>query len=108
MQFGKRKQTSRQAASGNDAVSESAQEDVGKCLVEDFLVIAPDTLELRRLREVAPEEKELRIQQFTRFNFSKHYATHKGDYLKDVASRCFPFGAPAWRETVDSLDDLKR
>jgi hypothetical protein len=81
---------------------------VGTCLLEDFLVIAPDTLELRRRREAAPEERELRIEQFTHFNFSKHYSTRKAEYLRDVASRCFPLGAVAWRETVDSVEELKR
>lgn len=49
VQFAKKRQANL-TLSGNDSVSENAQESVGACLLEDFLVIAPDTLELRRKR----------------------------------------------------------
>jgi hypothetical protein len=60
LQFAKRRQANL-AQSGSDSANENAQEKVGTCLLEDFLVIAPDTLELRRKREATPDEKELRI-----------------------------------------------
>jgi hypothetical protein len=46
-------------------------------LIEDFIIISPDLLELRSRREAAPEQRELRIEHFTHFNFNKLYADKK-------------------------------
>lgn len=46
-------------------------------LIEDFIIISPDMLELRSRREAAPDERELRIEKFTNFNFNKLYADKK-------------------------------
>jgi hypothetical protein len=40
------------------------QNKIGECLIEDFLIVAPDVLELRKQRELNRDENHLKINKF--------------------------------------------
>lgn len=80
---------------------------IGECLIEDFLIVAPDVLELRKQREQNRDEIHLKINKFKQINFNKYYSTAKIDYLEDIAKRCYPLGATATLQSFDNLEDFR-
>ena len=75
-------------------------ENVGDNLIEDFVVICPDVLQLKKLRELHKEEREFNMMEFYFFNFNNLYKNRKGEYLKEVARRAFPLGATVKRKNI--------
>lgn len=103
MQFGRKTGTKQASTTLADNSNEGLQNKIGECLIEDFLIVAPDVLELRKQRELNRDENNLRITQYTKLNFNKYYSTHRLDYLQDIANRCYPLGATATLQSFDNL-----